>query len=77
MGLEPICSWRIDGEVANATALVESRALILRMPFKRTFMISAQTNSGVEGDELRFAAQGSDVALCLGAQLPPNGRRKC
>ena len=56
MGLEAICTCRIDDTVADAKALLESRELILRTPFKRTFVIAALTNIGIEGDELRFSA---------------------
>ena len=76
MGLEAICTCRIDDTVADAKALLESRELILRTPFKRTFVIAALTNIGIEGDELRFSAQGSDVALRLGAATAAKWAKK-
>lgn len=70
MGLEAICACTVDGETAEAKALLESRELIVRAPFKRSFAIGAMTDVRAEGDELSFIADGSRVALILGAAAP-------
>lgn len=66
MGLEAICACTVDGESAEAKALLESRALILRAPFRRSFAIAAIRDVRVEGEEMRFQAGGNAVALMLG-----------
>lgn len=70
MGLEANCSCCVDGETAEAKALLESRELILRAPFKRSFPIAAMRDVRAEGDELHFTAAGSAVMLRLGAVAP-------
>jgi hypothetical protein len=70
MGLEAICTCAVDGESAEAKALLESRELILRSPFKRSFAIAAMTDIRVEDGELLFNAHGSRIALMLGDAAP-------
>lgn len=70
MGLEAICTCGVDGERAEAKALLESRELILRAPFRRSFPIAAIRDVRVEGDELRFNAGDHMVTLTLGAAAP-------
>lgn len=76
MGLEAQCSVRLDGETAVAKALLESKELILRVPFRKSFPIADLKDVRVEGEELRFAASGSRVALTLGAATAAKWAKK-
>lgn len=67
MGLETICICRVDAESAEAKALLESRELILRAPFRRTIAIAAMRTVRVEGDALLIETGDSRIALMLGA----------
>ncbi|ATE66914.1 hypothetical protein [Rhizorhabdus dicambivorans] len=66
MGLEALCICRVDDETAEAKALLESREMILRAPFRRSFPIASIRDVRVEGEGLHFNAGDSAVALMLG-----------
>ena len=76
MGLEAICACRVDGETAEAKALLESRELILRSPFRRNIAVAEIADVRVEGDELLLRAQGSEIALSLGAMAATKWAKK-
>jgi hypothetical protein len=45
MGLEASCSCSVDGETAEAKARLETRELILRAPFGRSFPIADKSSA--------------------------------
>jgi len=67
MGLEANCSVRFDGEIAETKALLESKELILRTPFRKTIAIADMRDVRVEGDDLLIATGSSTLAITLGA----------
>jgi hypothetical protein len=76
MGLEAVCTCRIDNEAAEAKALLEARELILRAPFKRTIAIAAMENVRVEDGDLLFSAGGARIAIGLGAATAAKWAKK-
>lgn len=76
MGLEAICRCALNGETADAKALLESKELILRAPFRKTFPIAGLRNVKVEGDNLLVSAGSSTLALTLGATTAAKWAKK-
>lgn len=76
MGLEAQCSVRLDGDTADTKALLESKELILRAPFKRSFPIADLRDVRVEGDDLLIATGASTLALTLGAATAAKWAKK-
>ncbi|MCZ4343361.1 hypothetical protein O4H52_17230 [Sphingomonadaceae bacterium G21617-S1] len=70
MGLEAICACTVDGERAETRALLESRELILRAPFRRSFAVAGLEEVRVDGDDLLLSSGDSRIALTLGAAAP-------
>lgn len=66
MGREARCTARVGAESADATALLESTAIVLRGALKRRWDIAALQALRVEDGELRFEAGDEAVALALG-----------
>ncbi|CAM3772761.1 hypothetical protein [Roseateles saccharophilus] len=66
MGREASCTARVGQEAAEVDALLESTTVVLRGALKRRWDIAALQNLSVEGEELRFDADGDAVALVLG-----------
>jgi hypothetical protein len=66
MGREARCTARVGAESADATALLESTAIVLRGALKRRWDIAALQTLRVEDGELRFEAGDEAVALALG-----------
>jgi hypothetical protein len=67
MGREALCLCRVGDTVAQAKALFETQEIILRGDLRRRFPLSAITDVRVDGDDLQFTADRTDVALTLGA----------
>jgi len=67
MGLEAYCACRWNGGAGTVKALLEPRELILRGDLKRTLPLTALTEIGVAGDELRLSIDDEELALTLGA----------
>jgi hypothetical protein len=68
MGREASCTARVGTESAEVKALLESTTVVLRGDLKRRWAIAALQQLRIEGDELRFEADGEPVALALGAK---------
>lgn len=66
MGREARCTARVGAETAEATALLESTAIVLRGALKRRWALAALQQLRVDAGELRFDADGEAVALALG-----------
>ncbi len=69
MGLEAESDIETQGAHYRVKALLESRELILRGEFRRTFKFTDMTNVAVSGDALHFRHGGDDHTLRL-----PQGR---
>jgi hypothetical protein len=67
MGAEALCLCQWPGGESEVKALLETRDLILRGTLSRKLPFSAITELRVEGDRLRFSAEGEAFALLLGA----------
>lgn len=68
MGREAQCQCQVDDQIAEAKALLESDALLLRGGFKRRYALTDLSRLRVEGERLCFDASGEHVALSLGAK---------
>lgn len=68
MGREAQCLCQVGDEIAEAKALLESDAMLLRGGFKRRYPLADLSGLRVEGDRLCFDAAGEHVALELGAK---------
>jgi len=70
MGREASCTARVGApdrqESAEVKALLESTTVVLRGDIKRRWAIAALQNLRLDGEELRFEADGEAVALVLG-----------
>lgn len=71
-----MCPCDVDGERAAAKALLESRELILRAPFRRTIPVAAIQAVRVDGDVLRIDTEGSAIAITLGAATAAKWAKK-
>ncbi|MFG6467914.1 hypothetical protein [Roseateles sp. BYS87W] len=67
MGREATCTARVGDETAEVTALLESTTVVLRGALKHKWAIAALQHLRVDGDALCFDADGTAVALTLGA----------
>jgi len=70
MGLDVICECTIDDRSAKAKAQLEGRELILRAPFRPSFLIAGMAGVRVSDDALPSEAGGGNIALALGAAAP-------
>ncbi len=69
MGREATCHCRVGAQAADAKALLESSALILRGAVKRHYPLAAIAQIRVQGAELHFRAGDEAVVLDLGSDL--------
>ena len=76
MGLEAVCNCRVDDVAADAKVLLEAAELIIRAPFRKKFALADLTGVQVAGEELRFRAGASSVALQLGTETAAKWARK-
>ena len=76
MGLEANCSVRLDGETADTKALLESKELILRAPFRKTILIADIDDVRIEGDDLHIKTATSALILALGAATATKWAKK-
>ena len=67
MGLEAVCQCHVDGDRAEAKALLETHELILRSPFRRTIPIAEMRSVTVSGDTLLIDTADTRILLDLGA----------
>lgn len=76
MGREASCTARVGEEGAEVKALLESITVVLRGDLKRRWAIAALENLRVDGETLRFEADGEAVVLDLGAKEAERWLRK-
>lgn len=68
MGREALCTARVGQETSEATALLESTAIVLRGALRRRWAVAALQKLRLDGEALCFDADGEAVALELGAK---------
>ncbi len=66
MGLEAVCTVRVDGKAAEAKALLETSELIVRAPMRLKVPFSSMTSVEAKDGELVITHAGGEVALVLG-----------
>jgi hypothetical protein len=76
LGLEAICTCTVDGETAEAKALLESHELILRAPFRRTVRITSMRAVRVAGEALLIDTDDVRISLDLGAATAAKWAKK-